>query len=104
MRKRKKEIVEDDNERLMNFSKEKFLSLLRDRLVVDEELVSDEELLSEDMRGSLGVDSLDYVETIMDVECAIGRRISYEDVEKIKCFQDLWGYVHECQQNPQKLQ
>lgn len=103
MRKRKKEIVEDDNEKLMNFTKEKFLSLLRDRLVVDEELVSDEELLNWNMK-SLDVDSLDYVETIMEVECAIAHRISYEDVEDFKCFQDVWDYIRECQENPQKLQ
>lgn len=103
MLKRKNQPVEDDNEKLLNFTKEKFLLLLRDKLRVDEELVSDEELLGEDM-NSLSVDSLDYVETIMEVEMGIGRRIPAEKVEEFECFNDVWDYVHTQQENLKKLQ
>lgn len=102
MGKRKKEIVEDDNEKLRNFTKEDFLSLLRDKLVVDEELVSDEELLNWNMK-SLDVDSLDYVETIMEVEMSIARRIPAENVEEFECFNDVWAWVHTQQENLKKL-
>ena len=103
MRKRKKEKQESRYEKLINFTKEDFLSLLRGKLVVDKELVSDEELLGIEMEF-LVVDSLDYVEIIMEVEYAIGHRISYEDVEKFRYFREVWDYIRECQQNPQKLQ
>lgn len=98
---RKKE--KNGTEKLMNFSKEDFLFLLRVKLAVDTELVSDEELLSEDKK-SLAVDSLDYVEVIMEVEENIGRRIPAEDAEKFKCFQDVWDYVQAQQKKFKDLQ
>lgn len=99
----KKQTVENPDEMLLNFTKEDFLLLLRDKLAVDEELISDEDLLSQDMK-SLSVDSLDYVETIMEVEMGIGRRIPAENVEEFECFQDVWDYVHTQQENLKKLQ
>lgn len=103
MRKRKKEKREKNDEKLFNFTREDFLSLIRNKLVVNEELISDEELLGDDMK-SLFVDSLDYVETIMEVEMAIGRRIPAEEIEGFRCFQDVWGCVKSMQENLKKLQ
>ena len=98
----KKQTQESANEKLMRFSKEDFLLLLRNKLRVDEDLVSDEELLSKDMK-SLAVDSLDYVETIMEVEESIGRRIPAEKVEEFVSFQDVWDYVQTEQEKVKKL-
>jgi len=40
----------------------------------------------------------------MEVEESIGRRIPAEDVEKFKCFQDVWDYVQTRQEKFKDLQ
>ena len=100
---KKKQTEENFDQRFLNFTKEEFLSLLRDKLSLGEDLVSDEELLTEDKKF-LVIDSLDEVEMIMEIEHAISRRFPAEDVEKFKCFQDIWDYILEWQENFKKLQ
>jgi acyl carrier protein len=92
---KKKNIMEkkqNKEQQLMDFSKERFLSLLRRRLHLEDDLVSDQELLTMDI-SKLSVDSIDYAEILVEVETEISKNIPWEDADQFKCFQDVWDYV-----------
>ena len=68
---------------------EKINAFLVDEFEVDEELIQPES----NLRETLGLDSLDYVDLVVEVESNFGFKVKPEDFAEIHTFQDFYDYV-----------
>lgn len=83
---------QEENEK-MNFSQKDFLTVIRKRLSLKEDFISDEELLTMSIETELGLDSLDYVQVLSDIQQAMHIRLYLEEEEQFGSFQDMWDYI-----------
>lgn len=68
---------------------EKVKAFLIDELEVEEEKIAPEALLKED----IGIDSLDFVDIVVIVECTFGFKIKPEEMAGVKTLSDFCDYI-----------
>ncbi len=74
----------------------KMNAFLVDEFEVDEERIEPDA----NLRDTLGLDSLDYVDLVVEVESNFGFKVKPEDFSDIHTFQDFYNYVVDKVQNP----
>ncbi|ELR71301.1 Acyl carrier protein [Fulvivirga imtechensis AK7] len=67
----------------------KINGFLVDEFEVEEELIEPQA----DLKETLDLDSLDYVDLVVEIESNFGFKVSPEDFTEIKTFQDFYDYV-----------
>lgn len=72
-------------------TKERIINLLADRLGINELEINEKS----DFIADLGVDSLDMIEIVMDIEKEFGLKVKDEEIPEIKTVGDLVDKVEE---------
>ncbi|MCX2745386.1 acyl carrier protein [Mangrovivirga sp. M17] len=74
-------------------SKEDIIEKVNEFLVEEFEVEQEAILPDADLKETLDMDSLDYVDLVIEIESNFGFKVQPEDFVDIKTFQDFYDYI-----------
>jgi len=75
-------------------TKDKIVATINGFLVEEFEVPATDIQPDANLRDTLGLDSLDYVDLVVEVESNFGFKVKPEDFTEISTFQDFYNYVN----------
>lgn len=75
-------------------SKEEVINKVNEFLVAEFEVNPQEISSDANLKDTLGLDSLDYVDLVVIIESTFGVKVKGEDFVKINNFNDLYDYIY----------
>lgn len=76
-------------------TREEISEKVKDFLVEEFEIEESEITPDANLKDSLELDSLDYVDLVVNIESSFGFKIEPEDFTKIITFNDFYDYIHD---------
>ena len=75
-------------------TEDKIVATINGFLVEEFEVPAEDIQPEANLRDTLGLDSLDYVDLVVEVESNFGFKVKPEDFTQISTFQDFYNYVN----------
>ena len=76
--------------------KEEIIDKINDFLVEEFETDAEKIVPDANLKETLGLDSLDYIDLVVVIENNFGFKVNPEDFQSIVTFQDFYDYVARC--------
>lgn len=74
-------------------NKEQIIDTINNFLIEDFEVTPSKIIPESDIKETLDLDSLDYVDLVVSIESNFGFKVKPEDFQKMKTIQDFYDYV-----------